>query len=163
MQPALAQHIISSSVLILPYRLSLAYLNTQFYTLDRFCGLVGRVPGYRSRGPGFDFRLYQIFWEVVGLEQGPLSLVSTNEGLLGRKSSCSCLGNREYGRRDSSRWHVAPLYSQKLALISPTSGGRSVGIVHSQTQATEFNFSFSITLCCQQSRRCRCTRNIKHV
>jgi hypothetical protein len=23
---------------------------------DRFCGLVVRVPGYRSRGPGFDFR-----------------------------------------------------------------------------------------------------------
>jgi hypothetical protein len=24
---------------------------------DRFCGLVVRVSGYRSRGPGFDFRL----------------------------------------------------------------------------------------------------------
>jgi hypothetical protein len=24
---------------------------------------------------GFDFRHYQIFWEVVGLERGPLSLV----------------------------------------------------------------------------------------
>jgi hypothetical protein len=40
------------------------------------CGLVVRVPGYRSRDPGFDSRLYQIFWEVVGLERGPLSLVS---------------------------------------------------------------------------------------
>jgi hypothetical protein len=30
------------------------------------------------------------------------------------------------------------LYPQKLALISPTSGGRSVGIVRSRTQATEF-------------------------
>jgi hypothetical protein len=27
----------------------------------RLCGLVVRVPGYRSRGPGFDSRLYQIF------------------------------------------------------------------------------------------------------
>jgi hypothetical protein len=35
--------------------------------------------------------------------------------------------------------HVATLYPQKLALTSPTSGGRSVGIVHSQTQATEFS------------------------
>jgi hypothetical protein len=30
---------------------------------------------------GFDFRHYQIFWEVVGLEWGPLSLVSTTEEL----------------------------------------------------------------------------------
>jgi hypothetical protein len=28
---------------------------------DRLCGLVFRVPGYRSRGPGFDSRSYQIF------------------------------------------------------------------------------------------------------
>jgi hypothetical protein len=32
-------------------------------------------------------------------------------------------------------------YAQKLALTSPTSGGRSVGIVRSQTQATEFSFT----------------------
>jgi hypothetical protein len=30
-----------------------------------------------------------------------------------------------------------PLYPQKVALTSPTSGGRSVGIVSSQTKATE--------------------------
>jgi hypothetical protein len=34
--------------------------------------------------------------------------------------------------------HVAPLYAQKLALTSPTSGGHSVGVVRSRTQATEF-------------------------
>jgi hypothetical protein len=34
--------------------------------------------------------------------------------------------------------HVALLYPQMLALTSPTSGGRSVGIVRSRTQATEF-------------------------
>jgi hypothetical protein len=38
---------------------------------------------------GFDSRRYQIFWEVVGLERGALSLVSTVEELLGRKSSGS--------------------------------------------------------------------------
>jgi hypothetical protein len=43
--------------------------------LDRFCGLAVRVPGYRYRGLGFDSRRYQIFWEIVGLERGPLSLV----------------------------------------------------------------------------------------
>jgi hypothetical protein len=31
-----------------------------------------------------------------------------------------------------------PFYPQKLALTSPTSGGRSVGRVRSRTQATEF-------------------------
>jgi hypothetical protein len=35
---------------------------------------------------------------------------------------------------------MAPLYPQTLALTSPTSGDRSVGIVRSQTQATEFGF-----------------------
>jgi hypothetical protein len=31
------------------------------YSVDRLCGLVVRVPGYRSRGPRFDSRRYQIF------------------------------------------------------------------------------------------------------
>ena len=34
------------------------------------------------RGPGFDPRRYQIFWVVVGLERGPLSLVRSIEELL---------------------------------------------------------------------------------
>ena len=37
--------------------------------------------------------------------------------------------------------HVTPLYPQKLALTSPTGGGRSIGIVRSRTKATEFSFS----------------------
>jgi len=36
---------------------------------------------------------------------------------------------------------VTPLYPQKLALTSPTGGGRSVGIVRVRTKATEFSFS----------------------
>jgi hypothetical protein len=72
--------------------------------VDRLCGLVVRVPGYRSRGPGFDSRPYQILWEVVGLEQGPLSLVSTTEQLLGRMSSCFGLENWEYGRGGPLCW-----------------------------------------------------------
>ena len=35
--------------------------------------------------------------------------------------------------------HVTPLYPQKLALTSPTGGGRSVGIVRVRTRAAEFN------------------------
>jgi len=39
--------------------------------------------------------------------------------------------------------HVTPLYPQKLALTSPTGGGRSVGIVRVRTKATVYSFSFS--------------------
>jgi hypothetical protein len=48
------------------------------------------------------------------------------------------LKNREYGRRDPSRWPRGNVYPQKLALTSPTVGGRSVGIVRSRAQTTEF-------------------------
>jgi hypothetical protein len=92
---------------------------------------------------GLDSRRYQIFWEVVGLERGPLSHMSTIEKLLGRNNSGSGLESREYGRRDPSRWQRDTLHPQKLALTSPTSVGRSVGIVHSRTQSTEFVFCFS--------------------
>jgi hypothetical protein len=86
---------------------------------------------------GFDSRRYQMFWEVVGLERGPLSLVSAIEELLGRESSGFGLESREYGRREPSRWPRDTFYPQKLVLTSPTSGGRSVGIVRSRTQVTE--------------------------
>jgi hypothetical protein len=88
---------------------------------------------------GFDSWRYQIFWEEVGLERGPLSLVSTTEELLGSKRTGSGLESREYGSRDPSRWAHGTLYTQKLALTSPIRGGRSVGIVRSRTQVTEFS------------------------
>jgi hypothetical protein len=39
----------------------------------------------------------------MGLERGPLSLVSATEELLGRNSNGYGLENREYVRRDPSR------------------------------------------------------------
>jgi hypothetical protein len=59
------------------------------WNVDRLCDLVVRVSGYRSRGPGFDSRRYQIFWKVVGPERGRLSLVSITEELLEWKSTGS--------------------------------------------------------------------------
>jgi hypothetical protein len=56
----------------------------------------------------------------MGLEQGPLSLVSTIEVLLERKNSGSGLESREYCLRD------------------PTSDSRSVDIVRLRTQTMEF-------------------------
>jgi hypothetical protein len=87
--------------------------------------------------PGFISRRCQIFWVVVGLERGPFSLVSTIEKVLERKSSGSFLENRDYGRRDSSRWPCGTISHQKLTLTSLRCGGRSV---RSRTQATEFIF-----------------------
>ena len=49
---------------------------------DGLSGLVVRVSGYIYRGLEFDSRRYQIFCVVVGLERGPLSLVSSIEELL---------------------------------------------------------------------------------
>jgi hypothetical protein len=72
----------------------------------------------------------------VSLERGPHSLVSTIEEPLGRKSSGFGLESQEYGRKNPSRWPRYTLYPRKLALTSPTSCGRSVGIVRSPTKAT---------------------------
>jgi hypothetical protein len=76
----------------------------------------------------------------VDLERGPLSLMSTIEELFGRKSSVSGLEKLNYGRRDPSRLTRGTLYPQNFVLTSPTIGGRSVGVVFSRTQATEFSF-----------------------
>jgi hypothetical protein len=46
----------------------------------------------------------QIFWKVVGLERGPLSLLRKIEELLERKSRSSGLENQEYGYRDPLCW-----------------------------------------------------------
>jgi hypothetical protein len=69
---------------------------------------------------GFDSRRYQIYWEVVGLERGPLSLVSTTEELLGRKCSSSGLENLDYDRGILHADHVASSIRKRLALTSPT-------------------------------------------
>jgi hypothetical protein len=77
---------------------------------DRLCGLVVRVLGYRSGGPcsipGTTRK------KVVGLERGPLSLVSTTEDLLDRKVAAPVLKteNTAVGIRHAD--HVAPFISK---------------------------------------------------
>jgi hypothetical protein len=59
---------------------------------DRLCGLVVRVLGYRSGGPGSisgTTRFSERKKAVVGLERGPLSLVSTTEELFDKKVAAS--------------------------------------------------------------------------
>jgi hypothetical protein len=67
--------------------------------------------------------------------------MSTIEELLERKISGSGLENREYGYRDPSLSPRGTFHPQKFALTSQTSGGHSVCIARSWTQATEFNLS----------------------
>jgi hypothetical protein len=76
----------------------------------------------------------------VGLAGGPLSLVSTVEEQLGRKSSGSGLEIRDYARRDLSRRPHGIFYPQKWALTYPTCGALSIGVVRSRTEAMGFVF-----------------------
>jgi hypothetical protein len=77
---------------------------------------------------------------MVGLEWGPLSLVSTIEKLLGRESSGSGLETENTAVGISRDDHATPLYPQKLQLTSSTGGCRSVGIVRSRTKEMELSF-----------------------
>jgi hypothetical protein len=104
---------------------------------DRLCGLVVNVTGYTSRGPRFDFRRYQIFWELVGLERGPPILVSTIEGATGRKSSSSGLEKREYGLRYPPRWPRDTLYPQEVGTNFAEKRRPLVDIDRSRTKAKE--------------------------
>jgi hypothetical protein len=73
----------------------------------------------------------KIFWEVVGLERGPLSLVSTIEELLERKSSFSVYKIENAAVEIRCADHGTPSISKKI------DDGRSFGTVRSRTQATE--------------------------
>jgi hypothetical protein len=98
----------------------------------------GQSSWLQIRRPGFDSRHYQK--KIVDLERGPLSLVTTTEELLDRKVAdpVQKTENTAVGIRHAD--HVAPpSIRKKLAITSPTSGGRSVGIVRSWTQTMEFS------------------------
>jgi hypothetical protein len=59
------------------------YFLLLFILVDRLGGLVVRVLGYKSGGPGSITGTTRK--KIVGLERGPLSLVRTTEELLDRK------------------------------------------------------------------------------
>jgi hypothetical protein len=99
---------------------------------DRLCGLVVTVSWLQIQRSEFDYRRHQIFWEVMGLESGPLSLVSTTEELFERKSS---------GRMDPPRWPRDTPISAKIG-TNFADKLRSIDIVRSRPHATEFFFFF---------------------
>jgi hypothetical protein len=78
------------------------------------------VPGYRSRGPGFDSRLYHFLLEVMGLERGLLSLVITIDrlcGLVVRVSGYSSRGAGFDSRRYQTLLEVVGLKRGPLSLV----------------------------------------------
>jgi hypothetical protein len=90
---------------------------------------------------GFDSRSDHIFWEVVGMERGPLSFVRITEELLDWKSSGS--GSRksrltavEIRRADHA---TASIHKSWHLLRRHAALGRSEGIVRLRTKATEFS------------------------
>jgi hypothetical protein len=101
------------------------FLIADMTDIDYLCGLVVTVPGYRSRGLGLfpgATRLSEKL-EVVGLEWGPLSLMSTIEELLERKSSGCSLEKRDYGCRDPPRYtplstKMGTNFADKLRVLS---------------------------------------------
>jgi hypothetical protein len=77
----LAEHVMASRIVLSSIELVNDHNNNS--VRDRLCGLVVRVFGYRSGGPGSIPGTTRK--QVMGLERGPLSLVSTTEELLDRK------------------------------------------------------------------------------
>jgi hypothetical protein len=120
---------------------------------------------YRSRGPEFDSRRYQIFWQVVGLERFLLSLVSTTEELLARKSTGSGLENGDYGRRGSATlttrrslgWYVSLADKSHGVVIIVMSYWTPVRLesAGSRLQRTEL-FRFQVTLPAREERSEAC-------
>jgi hypothetical protein len=66
----------------------------------------------------------------------------------------SGLENRECSHGDPLCWPRDILYSQKLGLTSPISGGRLVSIGRSRTNATEFHVTLALEL--PQTRMVHC-------
>jgi hypothetical protein len=79
---------------------------------DRLCGLVVRILGYRSGGPGSIPSTTRK--KSSGSGTGSTQPREYNWGATWEKSSGSCLENWEYGSRDPSRWPRDTLYLQNV-------------------------------------------------
>jgi hypothetical protein len=107
--------------------------------LDCLCGLVIRIPGYRSKGPGSipgttRFSEKQSVWNWVH----PALWIQLRSYL--KEKVASPVWKPEYTVVEIRLAdHATPLSQQKLALTPSTSGVCWVGIVRTRANATEFN------------------------
>jgi hypothetical protein len=105
----------------------------------------GQSSWLQNQRPRFDSRHYQKN-KVVGLERGPLNLMSTTEELLDKKVAAPVYKTENTVVGICHADQVASSIHKKLAITSPTSSGCLVGIVHSWTQTMEFSFSFMLNM-----------------
>jgi hypothetical protein len=96
------------------------------------------IPPVWSGGQSFWLQIQRFRVRFPALPDFLSSLVRTTEKLLEGKVVAPVYKPEFNDRGNPSRWPRG-LYPQKLALTSPTSSGRSVGIVRSRTKATEFS------------------------
>jgi hypothetical protein len=112
---------------------------------------------------GFDSRRYLIFWEVVGLERGRLSLVSTTKELVETKSSGSGLENRNYGRKGSAALTMRhPSIRKSQHKLSRQAAVARLVWFASGFMPQSFFFSYSL-LCYKATRHFWRNKNIKFI
>jgi hypothetical protein len=105
---------------------------------DCFYGLVVKVPGHRSTGPGSipdATRFSEKLWVWNGVHSASWeqlkSYLEEKVAALGQKIENTAIEDPSWRQR-------GPLYPRKLSLTTPRSCDRSDGIVRSGIQATEF-------------------------
>jgi hypothetical protein len=132
----------TSKVITFCYKYNVYYHNFSAYSREYGPPLwsSGQSSWLHIRRPGFDSRHYQKKI-VVGLERGALSLVSTTDELLVKKSSGSCLEHREYGHVVTlTTWH--PLSSKVDNHFADK--GRSLGRCSSLADSDHGVFFYSM-------------------
>jgi hypothetical protein len=89
---------------------TLEFIQVSIPLRDRLCGLVVRVPVYRSKGPEVRVRFPALpnFLRSTGSGTGATQPREYNWGPTWKKNSCSD------GSRDPSRWPRATPYQQKI-------------------------------------------------
>jgi hypothetical protein len=123
------------SFLLVDAHVALAWVScdVSFCTLhikgDRLCGLVVRVPGYRSRGSGSIPECYQKQWVWNGVHSASAQLRSYL-----KEKVAAPVYKTENTAKGIRRADHDTLHPQALALTSPSGAGRSV---RSRTKATE--------------------------
>jgi hypothetical protein len=146
LHPTISQKLVTTTELSLTTHQRSLFLCYGEFRFRNTMWFRGQSSWLQIQRPGFDSQRYQIFWEVVGLKRGSLSLVSITEELLERKSSGSGLENQGYSHRGSSALTTRHNSTGKFG-TNFSDKQRSLGrIVSSRTKTTALLLSCCIFL-----------------